>query len=260
MKRCSFVLVPCVLVVLACLPGSKAFAAVLTVPRFGGGAGHQGFMVMPEPYVDSFRHVRVPIDDDMAGPSYTPQLTPEKPGDVYENKWSVLNGMAYCKDYGWYDSLSNLYEDQFKDQFGNYQYWWIELVDHSPGLVTYDPVLVASDGLAKLIFSNNGDRWMYPGGMLHNVYAIPNRLGVASATYHVYVGDIDGVIDNTIAYGTVAFNWNVPEPASLALLACAGLTLLARRKRPRSEAPRPGTPPGSSMRCSSANSRGCTAA
>jgi hypothetical protein len=132
--------------------------------------------------------------------------------------------MAYCRDYGWADSASNLNSNQ---------YWWIELEDHSPGLVTYSTA-------GTLIFANTGDRWKYPGSMVHNYYAIPPRGGTAYATYHVFVGDSSGVIDTTIPYGTVTFTFNVvPEPATLAMLVCGGLSLLAGRRR-RTERRGPG--------------------
>jgi hypothetical protein len=185
-------------------------ATILTTPGFGGGQGHKGYMVMPEPYVDANHQVQIPIENQ--GPAgYVPWLYPEKPGDYFTNKWSVLNDKAYGRDWGWFDSRSNLGPDQT---------WWIKLESHTDGLVTYN-------GAANLIFQNDGDWWNFQGGMLHNVYAIPTPAQPlnAFATYKVYVGDSSRTIDTTITPGTITFIWQVvvPEPFSLILWGLGGV-------------------------------------
>ena len=213
MKTFLCVLSVAVMLVLA----SSADATTLTSPGFGGGNGHQGYMIMPEPYVDAGNQVQVPIVATMAPASYVPQLTPEKPGDTYTNKWIILNGNAYCRDYGWMDSQSNLSAGQ---------YWWVKMTGHTAGLLCYD-------GGANLLFQNDGDKWEYPGGMLHNVYTLPSQSNSnVSATYQVYVGDSSGVMVNGITPGSVTLNWTaVPEPATMSLLAIGAIILIKRGKR-----------------------------
>ncbi len=126
---------------------------------------------------------------------------------------------------------------------------WIEKIGGSPQLRTYFVDEVSSwnpsaNGPYTPIFGTAGGsmKWRWDGLMDHNAYAvslsdITSANQMFTATYHLYVGDANGV--PVPGFGGTATTWTwdgpsvatVPEPSALALLSIGALMYLFMKNR-----------------------------
>lgn len=159
--------------------------------------------------------------------------------------WSVLNGTAYSRRLGWYDPNQDdfyaTYSSQLSDGAGGHYYLWIEKIAGSPELKTYAVLETQNPtGPYTPIFGTDGSetKWLWDGMMDHNANAVsladlsaPNQ--VFTATYHLYVGDASGTAVSGFGDTTTTWTWigpaAVPEPATLGVLALAGMLMWRRR-------------------------------
>ena len=192
--------------------------------------------------------------------------------------WKVLDHTAFSRQLGW--NPGGTITTDIPAVYGAAASIWMECLSATPGLSFYKAVGkwgVSSAGTLDAnsvpnidpnahgydpIFGTAGSstKWQWDYMMDHNVCAVPssyltspNQLFIA--TYKVYVGDslgneiLNG--DGSSASSIETWTWqgpaNVPEPATLTLLAGgAMLTLLRRRKGP---ARRPAEPACASGEC-----------
>ncbi|MCB9851781.1 MAG: hypothetical protein H6819_01695 [Phycisphaerales bacterium] len=99
--------------------------------------------------------------------------------EAYSPPASVLDGAAYNGEYGWLANgfISLPIELDI----------WIELLDQTPGLETYE-----ANSFAPIFTTSGSDpRWRWSGAMTHNWY-VAREPGEYEATYRVYVGDSTG--------------------------------------------------------------------
>jgi len=145
--------------------------------------------------------------------------------------WEVLNGTGFSRILGWYDPNATktdgtALKDKIQAAYGTGAGIWIEVLNQSEGLKTYQAVGkfgVNSDNSQTVdpnahayagIFGTDGSstKWKWDYGMDHNVYVMPWNTLVAgqqySATYNVYVGDSQG---NKIGASTTeTWTWQAP--------------------------------------------------
>lgn len=132
--------------------------------------------------------------------------------------WTVLNGTAYSRELGWYDSVNDDFYTTYATQIST-NYVWIERVSGSPELKIYTVAEAQNPtGPYTPIFGTAGSssKWLWDGFMDHNANAVPlanlnsaNQL--FTATYHLYVGDVNG--RPAPGYGDTTTTWNWRGPA-----------------------------------------------
>ncbi len=195
------------------LTSTMTFAAM---PPMGGP------MIMPSvKYNEVSKTLTVSgVEDDNGDPiSVVPVLTPHPEFEILHGSlYEPLKDQAYNRQYGW-----NM--DSASDPFPSDKAIWFEVISSSLGLKVYDrmsymPILEAP-----------GSKWLWNRAMAHNAYAVEPQIGAFSATYKLYVGDPTTGVEDTSFSGTqVTLDWSsVPEPASLSMLAIAGVLLRRRR-------------------------------
>jgi hypothetical protein len=139
--------------------------------------------------------------------------------------YAVLNGTAYSRVLGWYDQgTTGANGDDFYDTYAaqlNGHYVWIERTGGSPELQTYfiNEDVTGNPGTPYTpIFGTDGSlpKWLWDGFMDHNANAVDlkclNRSNqLFTATYHLYIGDVNG---NPVAgYGDTTTTWRWQGPA-----------------------------------------------
>lgn len=200
---------------------TSAFGAFVT-PKMGGGQ-QSADMVMPNVKFDGTNLTVTGVVDMMGMPiAETPVLRPLTPPDEFNPAapHAVLTGKAYNLQYGW--NLDG--ESEFLPSGGNI---WIESIASSPGLQAYE------HGTYSPIFGTAGssDAWLWDGIMAHNAYAVPTSTGTWTASYRLYIGDINGVALPGFGETSITLNWtSVPEPTAAAAIAIGSLVLGRRRR------------------------------
>ena len=149
--------------------------------------------------------------------------------------WSVLNDKVFSRRFGWNDpnefaTDGSAILDRIRAVYGNDAHLWIEVIDQSMGLKSYQAVGLygvnaddspavdpAAHGYAP-IFGTAGSspRWRWDGTMDHNTYAVP--LAFLSrpnqeffATYRIYVGDSQGNALAASPSATTTWKWTGPS-------------------------------------------------
>lgn len=144
------------------------------------------------------KHILIAFDNNSIGLSFeSPDegpLTLHDYGETYSGAAAVLNDSAYNAQFGW---LAGGFISLPPD--GSI---WIETLDATPGLETYDafsfaPIL-GTDG--------SSDRWQWSGVMTHNWYAVRDY-GFYEATYSVYIGDAVGQPMSGFAADSITLSW-----------------------------------------------------
>ena len=206
---------------------TTAVDAAIVTPKMGGGQV-MGSMIHSDVYFDG-THVSV-ITDESHG---VPMLHPLTPPDEFDpaQAWSVLMGKAYNYQYAWnpggFITLPT---------GGGI---WVERLHHDEGLQSFLRPMMYNPGVHGStwpeIFTSDGSRWKWSGGMQHNAYAVLNPIqSTYQARYRVYIGDAT-TGDPLPGYGSqeVIWTWSaapIPEPASLATLALASILAFGRRR------------------------------
>ncbi|QDU54245.1 hypothetical protein [Aeoliella mucimassa] len=169
-----------------CLLAAAMFAApagaTYVEPTMGGGQSAWGEVAMKHADI-SFTNGTIDVVIDESVP--IPWLVPLEEGLSFdpEGIWGMINGDAYNFQYGWNPSRFDAYPPDNSSI-------WIEQLDASPELRTYQRPPANPEG--QPIFGTDGSslRWRWSGSMTHNLYAIANPLeSEYFATYRVYIGD-----------------------------------------------------------------------
>ncbi len=139
--------------------------------------------------------------------------------------YAVLNGTAYSRVLGWYDqgttgSNGDDFYDTYAAQLHGTNYLWIERLGGSPELKTYfinEDVTGDPGAPYTPIFGTDGSspKWRWDGKMDHNANAVDLRCLNASnqlftATYHLYIGDVDGRTNTSFGETTTTWRWQGP--------------------------------------------------
>ncbi len=176
--------------------------AAFVEPMMGGGQITQGEAAMKHADISFLGgELSVVVDDTVA----TPKLTPLNPADQFDldGTWGMINQHAYNFQYGW-----NRGDIDALPPVGSWI--WIEQLDASPGLKTYQRPPASPEGQA--IFSTNGSstRWRWSGEMTHNLYAVGSPTqSTYFATYNVYIGDdLTGEPNPNFAPAQVTFEFS----------------------------------------------------
>lgn len=166
-------------------------AAVAAGPRLGGPMKHVNVFIVAG-------QITILVDDTSEYPDG--RLVLKSYGETYAPPADVLNDTSYNGQYGW---LPNGLWPPLAGQAV-----WIEVLDQSSGLATYE-----QDSCAP-IFGTSGSSplWRWNGTMVHNWYAA-GSCGDYDATYRVYIGDSTGVPSPAFAPGTVTLRWRLPPQA-----------------------------------------------
>jgi len=227
-----FVSITIAILAVSALP---ALAAYVT-PRIGGDQRKHDVapMIMPE---ITFDGTNIAVLDAVGNEWETlegnsrPILWPLEGSDEFEpNKpwYSALNGKAYNWQYGW----SNAALDQGLIPAG--AKIWIEVLEQSEGLKTYDRYSNSYAPIFGTDGSSNKWRWYENMSMSHNAYAVDPAYEEWYAAYRVYIGDATtGAALEGYGSSEVTLTWtSVPEPTSAAIIGIgAGILALTRRKR-----------------------------
>ena len=217
-----------------CISLSPADAAIVT-PKIGGAQRTHIIapMIMPE---ITFDGTNIAVLTEAGTPWTTltgaarPVLTPLAQTDAFDPAavwYSALNAKAYNWQYGWANKYINLSLIPANTKI------WIEVLNQSQGLKTYDRT---ANSYAP-IFGTNGSpniwKWDETLSMSHNAYTLTPGIAQLSATYNVYIGD--AATGAAIAgYGSqmVTFNWtSVPEPTTLAIFGTGFIYLLRKKAK-----------------------------
>lgn len=150
-------------------------------PMMGGGQVAQGEAGMKHADV-SFENGRLLVEVDES--IDTPMLRPLAPGDEFDpaGPWRVVHGHAYNFQYGWNPGRF--------DAFPPTGSWiWIEQLDASPQLKTYQRPPASPEGAPIFGTAGSPTRWRWSGSMTHNLYAVATPLEQDYfATYRIYIG------------------------------------------------------------------------
>jgi len=149
-------------------------------PRLGGGQVAADMVHIDIYYDADANRLNARVDDSFG----LPQLRPLEPGLAFDPQtaFAVLTGKAYNAQYGW--NVGGFFTIPAGAAI------WIEQIDSSPGLETYEG-WGKSGSYTPLFGTANSPRlWQWSGVMLHNTYAIldpvTNRF---FAEYRIYFGD-----------------------------------------------------------------------
>lgn len=160
-------------------------AAAFVEPAMGGGQIGQGFAPMKHADI-SFDGASIFVEVDQS--VGTPTLVPLSDGFEFDpgGAWGHINGHAYNFQYGWNPGRI--------DAFPPAGAWfWIEVIDASPELKTYQRPPAAPEGEPIFATEDSPGRWRWSGAMTHNLYAVENpRETEYFATYRVYLGSDAG--------------------------------------------------------------------
>ena len=228
-------------VVVTLVLASLANAAEVS-PQLGGGSGdvavnmkHVGIGYSPGGDLqfgtaDDVMHIDV---DEVVAPGY-PMLRPLNEGDTFTagNWQTALDGKAYNHQYGWLAGTGLV--DLFA-HFGSSGDIWIQRLDSTPGLETFETMMMPGSGSYAPILGTEGssNRWDWGHNMTHLAYAVEDpALDMYSATYLVYVADTSGEMLPGYASAEVTLHFTadpVPEPAALIGL-LFGVVGLRRRR------------------------------
>lgn len=204
------------------LGGASMAQAAYVTPKMGGGQ-QSASMVMPNVLITDEGLSITGVLDMMGMPIMSvPVLRPLTGTDEFNPSavYSVLSGKAYNLQYGW-----NL--DAGSADLPSGGNIWIELLSSTPGISTYE------HGSYTPIFGTAGssDAWLWDGVMAHNAYAVDPQIANWSATYRLYIGDINGQVIGGYDDAQITLNWtSVPEPASMLGLVGAGAMMMLRRR------------------------------
>ena len=155
--------------------------------------------------------------------------------------WSVLNGTAFSRLFGWYDGTTPMgtassggmgtLGSAITTAYGTGANIWIQQTAASAGLKTYQAIgkfgvnidnsQNPAAGGYDPIFGTAGSsiRWKWDYMMDHNTYAVSLSDIVAnqvlSATYKVYVGDANGneIMNTNGTSAATSETWNLQAPA-----------------------------------------------
>lgn len=212
--------------------GSAAAAAYLAPPNWSG------MVMLPVSFAPGTKNL---VIENAVGSA---RLTAAPLGTFDPGKqWSVLNGTAYSRQWGWYDDIGDDFESTYNSVL-NGNHLWIEQTNPASKVKTYVvEEALNPKGSYTPIFGTAGSstKWEWDGFMDHNANAVsladitqPNQ--VFTATYHLYVGDANGKPISGYGDTTTTWSWtgpsSVPEPAVLGLISTVGWCL-ARRTRPQ---------------------------
>ena len=172
------------LLLLFCCAAMSMSSALATYvqPAMGGGQLVWGDVAMKHADISFLNGaVDVVIDESID----IPVLRPFEEGYEFDpdGTWGMIQDHAYNFQYGWNPSLFDAYPP-------NNAWFWIEQLDASPELKTYQRPPADPEG--EPIFGTDGSslRWRWSGTMTHNLYAVNNPLeDTYFATYRVYIGD-----------------------------------------------------------------------
>ena len=199
-------------------------------PKIGGDqVSGMGMMIMPEICFDG-NNVLVlnnsyqpwPVKDWDHVPVLRPLTNPCQQFDPCQ-PYHVLNGKAYNFQYGWDSGLLNSVQYPYQIPTGTDV--WIEVLEQTPGIETYDK----DNGYTPIFGTPKADGnsspliWKWNRGMRHNVYAEPNDFyGRVSAMYKVYLGNpatgaelINPNTNQLYGSSVVTLRWIRPCPYAL---------------------------------------------
>ena len=162
------------------LAASAAEAQTFVTPKLGGGQVTAD-MAHIDIYYDADAHQLDAHVDDSNG---TPELRVLDADYMFDpqTKYAVLNGKAYNSQYGW--NVGGFFTIPPGAAI------WIELLDSSPRLETYEGWGQAGSYLPILGTAGSSRAWKWSGVMVHNTYAIRNpSTAQLFADYHVFFGD-----------------------------------------------------------------------
>ncbi len=224
-KRIVFTAIPTTLL-LALVGVQPAWAAYVS-PRMSGGQV-MGSMIHSDIFFDG---TNISVDTDES--HGVPMLRPLTPPDEFDpaQPWSILTGKAYNWQYAW-----NPGGFITVPTGGGI---WVERLHHDDGLQVYLRPMMYNAGVHgptwPEIFTSDGYRWKWSGGMQHNAYTVLNpMMDTYEARYLVYIGDATTGAP-LAGYGSQEVTWTwtatpVPEPAMLGPMALGVLLGLARRR------------------------------
>ncbi len=207
-------------------------ALLLTVLTIG--ATRAAADVWPQDIDGGMKHIAISLDgsDVVAHPDLDASpLQLINFGETHFAPADVLDGKAYNNQYGW------IFEGFTTPNAG--EAIWVEVESQTAGLETYEGGMrpMKPNHTYDALFGTDASStaWRFDRVMTHNWYAVTSP-GEYEATYKVYVGDeITGVENLAYTPANVTLSWtNVPEPASVLLLAGGALAFIGRRRN-RSE-------------------------
>ena len=168
---------------LAC--GALAASALAQAPRMGGEMSH---------VLVSLYQQRVYIS--LERPDEVP-LTMRNYQERYSGSAGVLDRSGYNAQFGW---LANGFISLPSDAA-----MWIESIDQTPELRTFE------QGTFAPIFGTAGSSslWEWDGSMVHNWYSAV-AIGDYTATYRVFVGEVDGSPYPGFTGGEITLGWTYP--------------------------------------------------
>jgi len=165
--------------------GTLAGAALAQSPKMGGEMSH---------VLVSLYQQRVYIS--LERPDEVP-LTMRNYHERYSGNAGVLDRSGYNAQFGW---LANGFISLPSDAA-----MWIESIDQTPGLRAFE------QGTFAPIFGTSGSStlWEWDGSMVHNWYSA-FAIGDYTATYRVFVGELDGSPYPGFTGGQITLGWTYP--------------------------------------------------